>query len=213
MEDGFIPIDAHCRIRGLEREFAAGDATDFSIKHGGIASQQADAAADAIAALAGAPVAPQPFRPVIHGVLLTGEQPRYLSAQITGGHGFSSEVSESGSRGRRRRRSRRSTSRRTSSSAIAQQDGPDPKWHRVGLGAAASSLVDQGQRRQEPGDLEQSVHLGRHRRTDRERAGRGVGRLQRGEDRLQPARVDELEHGEIEHDVIARLELLGEDRP
>lgn len=98
VEDGFLPIDANCRIRGLEREFAAGDATDFSIKHGGIASQQADAAAEAIAALAGAPVAPQPFRPVIHGVLLTGERPRYLSAQVSGGQGFSSEVSEAESR-------------------------------------------------------------------------------------------------------------------
>ena len=36
--------------------YAAGDASDFPIKHGGLASQQADAAAEAIAALAGADV-------------------------------------------------------------------------------------------------------------------------------------------------------------
>ncbi len=93
-QDGFIPVDEHCQVRGAERVWAAGDATDFPIKYGGIAAQQADAAAEAIAALAGAPVEPQPFHPVIHGVLLAGDKPRYLSAHITGGHGFSSELSD-----------------------------------------------------------------------------------------------------------------------
>ncbi len=93
-DEGFIPIDVHCKVRGCEREFAVGDATEFTVKHGGIASQQADTAAAAIAALAGAPVEPEPFRPTIRGVLLTGGKPLYLSAHITGGHGFSSEVSE-----------------------------------------------------------------------------------------------------------------------
>ena len=55
-EDGFIPIDAHCRVRGLEHEYAAGDATAFAVKLGGIAAQQADIAARAIAAAAGAAV-------------------------------------------------------------------------------------------------------------------------------------------------------------
>jgi hypothetical protein len=40
------------------------------------------------------PVEPQKFQPVIDGMLLTGGKPRYLSARITGGHGFSSEISE-----------------------------------------------------------------------------------------------------------------------
>ena len=91
---GFIPIDAYCRVPGLDGVFAAGDATEFAVKHGGIASEQADVAAESIAALAGAPVAPSKFRPVIHGVLLGGDRPLYLSAHITGGHGTSSEVSE-----------------------------------------------------------------------------------------------------------------------
>jgi sulfide:quinone oxidoreductase len=89
----FIPVDAHCRVPTLERVWAAGDATDFAVKHGGIAAQQADAAAEAIAALAGAPVEPKPFTPIIHGILLGAEKPLYLSAHITGGHGSSSEVS------------------------------------------------------------------------------------------------------------------------
>ena len=93
-QGGFIPVDPHCQVRGVERVYAAGDATDFAVKHGGIAAQQADAAAQAIAALAGLPVQPSPFHPVIRGVLLTGGEPRYLSAHITGGHGFSSRITE-----------------------------------------------------------------------------------------------------------------------
>jgi sulfide:quinone oxidoreductase len=93
-EGGFIPIDAHCAVPHLERVWAAGDATDFPIKHGGIASQQADTAAQAIAALAGADVEPKPFHPEIHAVLLGADKPLYLSAHVTGGHGSSSEISE-----------------------------------------------------------------------------------------------------------------------
>lgn len=93
-EHGFIPINLHAKVRGVERVYAAGDATDCAVKHGGIAAQQADAASEAIASLAGAPVEPQSFRPVVHGMLLTGHEPRYLSARITGGHGFSSEITD-----------------------------------------------------------------------------------------------------------------------
>ena len=39
--------------------YAAGDATTCAIKQGGVAAQQADAAAEAIAARAGAPVEPR----------------------------------------------------------------------------------------------------------------------------------------------------------
>jgi sulfide:quinone oxidoreductase len=92
-EHGFIPIDPHCKVRGVECVYGAGDATDFVLKHGGIASQQADAAAEVIAALAGAPVEPKLFHPIVYGMLLTGGRPRYLRAHVTGGHGFSSEVS------------------------------------------------------------------------------------------------------------------------
>jgi sulfide:quinone oxidoreductase len=46
---GFIPVDLHCRVPTLERVWAAGDATDFAVKMGGITAQQADIAAEAIA--------------------------------------------------------------------------------------------------------------------------------------------------------------------
>ena len=92
---GFIPIDRHCRVQGLENVFAAGDATDFPIKLGGIAAQQADTAAQAIAVLAGAPVAPTPFTPEIRAILLGADTPLYLSAQVSGAHGTRSQISES----------------------------------------------------------------------------------------------------------------------
>ena len=92
-EHGFIPIDLHSNVRGVERVYAAGDATDFVLKHGGISAEQADAAAEAIAALAGAPIEPKRFQPTVYGMLLTGGRPLYLRAHVTGGHGFSSEVS------------------------------------------------------------------------------------------------------------------------
>lgn len=93
-EGGFIPVDVHCRVRGLERVYAAGDATAFPVKHGGISAQQADVAAEQIAALAGAAVQPSEFHPVIRGILLGGRGPLYMSANITGGHGSSSTVSD-----------------------------------------------------------------------------------------------------------------------
>jgi sulfide:quinone oxidoreductase len=91
---GFIPTDVHGGVLGVEYVYAAGDATEFPVKHGGIASQQADAVAESIAALAGAGVKPEPFHPIIRGILLTDAEPRYLSAHITGGHGFASELSD-----------------------------------------------------------------------------------------------------------------------
>ncbi|HEU0247537.1 MAG TPA: CBS domain-containing protein [Gaiellaceae bacterium] len=81
---GFVPVDAHCRVHGVEDVFAAGDITSFTVKQGGIAAQQADAAAEAIAAAAGADVTPQRFRPVLRGLLLTGGEPRYLRREMTG---------------------------------------------------------------------------------------------------------------------------------
>jgi sulfide:quinone oxidoreductase len=92
--DGFIAVDAHGRVPSLEQVFAAGDMTDFPVKHGGIAAQQADAAAEAISALAGAPVEPRPLAPVIHGILLGPKKPLYLSAHMTGGQWVTTDVGD-----------------------------------------------------------------------------------------------------------------------
>jgi sulfide:quinone oxidoreductase len=89
-ENSFIQTDSHGRVPGLPGVYAAGDITTFSIKQGGIASQQADAAAECIAAQAGAQVTPRPFEPVLRGLLLTGSVPLFVRAELTGGRGDTS---------------------------------------------------------------------------------------------------------------------------
>ncbi len=77
---GFIPADDHARVRGVEHVFAAGDCTTFPLKQGGLAAQQADAAAQSIAEAIGAGTGAQPFTPVLRGLLVTGDEPSYFRA-------------------------------------------------------------------------------------------------------------------------------------
>jgi len=92
--NGFLPTDAHGRVAGAADVYAAGDLTAFPIKQGGLAAQQADAAAEAIAAAAGAAIEPTPFRPVLRALLLTGTRPTFLQVELGRGHGETSTVSE-----------------------------------------------------------------------------------------------------------------------
>jgi sulfide:quinone oxidoreductase len=80
--EGFIPVDAHAQVMAMPDVYAAGDITTFPVKQGGLAAQQADVAAEAIAARAGADVTPRPFHPVLRGLLLTGKEPRYLRTDL-----------------------------------------------------------------------------------------------------------------------------------
>jgi sulfide:quinone oxidoreductase len=82
--DGFIPTDLHGLVDGEADVYAAGDATTGPIKQGGVATQQADAAAEAIAARAGAPVEARAFRPVLRGLLLTGGPAKFMRAEVSG---------------------------------------------------------------------------------------------------------------------------------
>jgi sulfide:quinone oxidoreductase len=91
---GFVPVDDHARIAGLSHAFAVGDVTDFPVKQGGIATQQADVAAEAIAADLGCEVEANPLDPILRGVLWTGAKPRYLFGWLGGGHGETSVASE-----------------------------------------------------------------------------------------------------------------------
>jgi sulfide:quinone oxidoreductase len=85
--DGFLTVDPHGRVAGADRVWAAGDGIAFPVKFGGLAAEQADAAAADIAADAGAMVERVPFRPVLRGRLLTGRGPRYLRHDASGGGG------------------------------------------------------------------------------------------------------------------------------
>jgi sulfide:quinone oxidoreductase len=78
---GFIRVDSHGRVIGLDDVYAAGDVTAFPLKQGGLAAQQADAVAETIASELGLPITPKPFTPVLRGLLMTGGAPLYLRAE------------------------------------------------------------------------------------------------------------------------------------
>jgi sulfide:quinone oxidoreductase len=90
---GFIAVDQHGAVFGLDGVYAAGDVTAYPIKHGGLASQQADVVAAAIAARAGVAIEPEPLRPILRAMLLTGGATRFLEAELGPG-GFASTVSD-----------------------------------------------------------------------------------------------------------------------
>jgi sulfide:quinone oxidoreductase len=92
--EGFIPIDQHCKVLGGDHVYAAGDVTNFPVKQGGIATQQADVAAEAIAGSLGVDLEPAEFDPVLRGVLWTGGDSRYLEGWLAGGHGERSTISD-----------------------------------------------------------------------------------------------------------------------
>jgi sulfide:quinone oxidoreductase len=79
---GFVATDAYGRVLGLDNVYSAGDGTAYPVKQGGLAAQQADAAAASIAAAAGATIKPEPFAPVLRGMLLTGAEPHYLRRDL-----------------------------------------------------------------------------------------------------------------------------------
>jgi sulfide:quinone oxidoreductase len=84
---GFIPIDDHARVDGVEDVYAAGDGTNFPIKQGGLGTQQADAAAADIAHRLGAAVEAELFHPVLRGKLLTGDASLHMRTDVGGGGG------------------------------------------------------------------------------------------------------------------------------
>ena len=86
-QGGFIPIDPHARVRGIENVYAAGDGANFPIKQGGLATQQADAAAEHLAARLGAVIDPKPFHPVLRGQLFTGPDTFHMKHDLGGGTG------------------------------------------------------------------------------------------------------------------------------
>jgi sulfide:quinone oxidoreductase len=77
-EAGFVPADEHGRVSGVAHVYAAGDMTSRPLKQGGLAAQQADAAAAAIAVAAGAEPPAATYRPALHGMLLTGADTAWL---------------------------------------------------------------------------------------------------------------------------------------
>ncbi len=90
--NGFVAVDPFGRVRGLSSVYAAGDMTDFPVKLGAVAGEQADTAAAFIASSTGADVRVSALAPVIHGALLAGEEPLYMTAELIGSEAHRSEV-------------------------------------------------------------------------------------------------------------------------
>lgn len=91
---GFIPVDDHARVPGVADAFAVGDVSSFPVKQGGIATQQADVAAEAIAAELGCGIEAKSLDPILRGILWTGTKPRYLFGWLGDGHDRTSVASE-----------------------------------------------------------------------------------------------------------------------
>ena len=83
-DDGFIPVDEHGRVKDVADIYAAGDATSWTPKQGGLAAQQADVVAESLAERLGAAIRPTAYQPVLRGVVLTGEASAFLRSDTRG---------------------------------------------------------------------------------------------------------------------------------
>jgi sulfide:quinone oxidoreductase len=79
---GFVPTDAAGRVEGMADIYAAGDTTAFPIKHGGLATQQADRIAHTIAAGLGLTPHEQKIKPVLEVKLIGGKRPLLLRVEL-----------------------------------------------------------------------------------------------------------------------------------
>ena len=79
---GFHRTSADGAVPGRPGVWVIGDGGSFPLKQGGIACQQADAAAASIARAAGALIEPIPFRPVVFGWIWDGAVGRMMRARL-----------------------------------------------------------------------------------------------------------------------------------
>jgi len=81
---GFVPVDRYGAVAGQDCVYAAGEVTSFPLRQGGLAAQQADVVAAAIAARYAGGEAPAPFAPVLRARLTTSGAPLYFQARASG---------------------------------------------------------------------------------------------------------------------------------
>ena len=79
---GFVPTRSFGRVDGLSDVFAVGDMTAFPVKQGGLAAQQADAAAALVALRAGATPPMPSLTSVLRTQLLGADDPLFLEAVL-----------------------------------------------------------------------------------------------------------------------------------
>jgi sulfide:quinone oxidoreductase len=80
--NGFVPVDGFGRVAGVQDVYAAGDGTTVPVKQGGIAAQLADVVVRHVVAGRRGAEEPEPFRPVLRGLLRTKDGPLYLRAEL-----------------------------------------------------------------------------------------------------------------------------------
>jgi sulfide:quinone oxidoreductase len=80
--DGFLAADVDGCVVGGSDVYAAGDCTDFPIKQGGLAAQQADVVVEHIAVRAGAPVTFGLLHHVLRARMLTGSRDLWLRRDL-----------------------------------------------------------------------------------------------------------------------------------
>jgi sulfide:quinone oxidoreductase len=79
---GFVPTNAVGRVEGMADVYAAGDTTTYPIKHGGLASQQADRIAHTIASDLGLTPHELKTKPVLEVRLIGGQRPLHLRIEL-----------------------------------------------------------------------------------------------------------------------------------
>lgn len=79
---GFVPTDALGRVEGMPDVYAAGDTTAYPIKHGGLATQQADRIAHMIAAGLGLTPHEVKPKPILEVRLIGGQRPLRLRIEL-----------------------------------------------------------------------------------------------------------------------------------
>ena len=91
---GFVRTASDGSVPGAADVWAAGDASSFPVKQGGIACQQADSVAAAIAQRLGIEVEEIPFHPTLRGWVWDAGGGKFLRADLRGGHTESPGVAE-----------------------------------------------------------------------------------------------------------------------
>ncbi len=81
--EGFIRADDDGAVPGAPDVWAIGDGSTFPVKQGGIACQQADSVAAAIARRIGVDAEEVPFHPTLRGWVWDGRSGRFLRADLT----------------------------------------------------------------------------------------------------------------------------------
>jgi sulfide:quinone oxidoreductase len=79
---GFVPTDSFGRVEGLDDVFAVGDMTSFPIKHGGLATEQADRVAHVVAGSYGFTCKGLRASRVLRLRLLGADRPLFLRAEL-----------------------------------------------------------------------------------------------------------------------------------